>query len=111
MVLGPHQIIWPDGKTLSFCYHSCDIPPVCVSVCVSAPHISNQGICGTLQSPGEEGELSSEAFLVKVSRVKGQEVEVFRECTESVVATTMDDMTEWRLNCWHILRQEVVFHL
>lgn len=66
---------------------------------MSAPHVSNQGVRGTLQSPGEEGELSSEAFLVKVSRVRGQEIQVFHECAESVVTAAMNDMTKWHLNC------------
>lgn len=83
---------------------------VCVCV-VYAPHISVQSVGGSLQRPCEEGELSSEVFLVEAFGVRGQKVQVLSERAQSVVATAVDHMTERRLHRRHVLRQEVVFHL
>lgn len=65
---------------------------------VYVPHVCVHGVGGTLQCPHEQGELSPEVFLVKALRVRGQPVQVLTESTQSVLATAVDHMTEWRIH-------------
>lgn len=78
---------------------------------VDAPHVSIQSVGGALQRPREQRQLPSEAALVEASGVRGEQAQVLSERTQSMVAAAVDHMTEWRLNCRHVLRQEVVLHL
>lgn len=78
---------------------------------VDAPHVSIQSVGGALQRPREQRQLPPEAALVEASGVRGEQAQVLSERTQSMVAAAVDHMTEWRLNCRHVLRQEVVLHL
>lgn len=78
---------------------------------VYVPHVCAHGIGGALQRPREQSELSSEAFLIKAFRVRGQSVQVLAESAQSVLAVAVDHMTEGRVHHRHVLRQEEVLHL
>lgn len=67
-------------------------------MCVYVPDVSVQRVGGALQRPGKQGQLTSEAALIKTSRVRGQQGKVLSERHQCVVATPVNHVTERRLH-------------